>query len=323
MTSLVSRISDDLCLDEKYVASIICRSNRYYKEYSIPKKDGSVRRIAQASPELKTLQYWIVRNVLTLFPISASSFAYKRGDSIKRHAEFHKDSRFIFHTDVKKFFPSINSDLLSDIIMQQKQTLIDEKIWYDDVCDIVRKICFRYNRLCIGTVSSPMISNVVMYPVDEYLRAYCDKRGYRYSRYADDIYVSSETYIPDTVIEVVRKQLSTLGLEMNDEKTWFKSKKNQRRVTGLIITDSGSVSIGREKRVSIRKMIYDRLIHGKGDSETVLGYLSFLKDIEPNTYNNLMIKYATYCDGDVVKAIKTGPKPKPIRSITLDLSDID
>jgi hypothetical protein len=49
----------------------------------------------------------------------------------------------------------------------------------------------------------------------------------------------------------------------------------------------------------------------------------FLKDIEPNTYNNLMIKYATYCDGDVVKAIKTGPKPKPIRSITLDLSDID
>ena len=34
----------------------------------------------------------------------------------------------------------------------------------------------------------------------------------------------------------------------------------------------------------------------------------------------LLIKYAAYCDGDVIDAIKTGPKPH--RVITLDLPDI-
>jgi len=37
-----------------------------------------------------------------------------------------------------------------------------------------------------------------------------------------------------------------------------------------------------------------------------LGNLAFLKDVEPNTYNSLLIKYAGYCDGDVIAAIKNG-----------------
>ena len=57
-----------------------------------------------------------------------------------------------------------------------------------------------------------------------------------------------------------------------------------------------------------------------GDPDTILGNLAFLKDVEPNSYNSLLIKYAAYCNGDVIDAIKTGPKPH--RVITLDLPDI-
>ena len=323
MTSLISCISEDLCLDESYVASVIRRSNRYYKDYSIPKKDGSFRSIAQASPELKTLQYWTVQNILKHFPVSESSFAYKRGDSIKRHAEFHKASRFLFHTDVKKFFPSINSELLSDVIVRQKQQLTSAGLWYEDLCDTIAKICFRYNRLCIGTVSSPVISNIVMYDFDEILRSYCDENGFKYSRYADDIYVSSNTYIPESIKESVRKRLLAIGLELNDEKTWFRSKKGRRQITGLIITDTGEVSIGKDKRESIKKMVYDRIVHGQGDSETILGYLAFLKDVEPATYNRLLIKYTSYCAGDILDAIKLGPRSKPSSACSIDVSGLD
>ena len=53
-------------------------------------------------------------------------------------------------------------------------------------------------------------------------------------------------------------------------------------------------------------MIYNRLVNGNGSPESILGYLAYLKDIEPQTYNKYIIKYSTYCDGDVISAIRRG-----------------
>ena len=76
------------------------------------------------------------------------------------------------------------------------------------------------------------------------------------------------------------------------------------------MTESGRVSIGSEKREAIKKMVYNRIVHGKGDQNVILGHLAFLKDVEPKVYNSLLIKYAGYCDGDVIAAIKHGPNPQ-------------
>ena len=90
---------------------------------------------------------------------------------------------------------------------------------------------------------------------------------------------------------------------MNYSKTKFCSSKSRRKVTGLIITNDSRISIGKERRKAIKKMVYDKLVHGKGDPYQILGHLSFLKDVEPNTYNNLIIKYSGYCSGDVIKEL--------------------
>lgn len=92
MSSLITRISSNLQLKDDYISSIIRRSNYYYKDYYIPKSNGGRRKISQASPELKTLQYWVKTNILSLLPISKAAFAYNRGNSIKKHATFHKES---------------------------------------------------------------------------------------------------------------------------------------------------------------------------------------------------------------------------------------
>lgn len=319
MNSLIECISESLHLDSSYVASIICRSDCYYKDYTIPKRDGTRRRIAQASPELKSLQYWVRKNILALLPVSNSAFAYNRGDSIKRHAEYHKDAYFIFHTDMKDFFPSIISKQLTAILESHSSVIKESGYWYEDTCEVISHICYRHDHLCIGTVSSPAISNIVMYNFDEYLRAYCNDQGYRYSRYADDIYISSHTYIPVTIKEIVTDKLLKTGFIINTSKTWFKSKKNRRRITGLVLTENGRVSVGSEMRCKIKKMIYNRIVNGTGNPEEILGYLALLKDIEPAVYNCYLIKYATYCNGDVIAAIKSGPKPKPYCSVSLEL----
>ena len=309
MSSLIDRISSDLQLKEEYINSIVRRSNYYYKDYYIPKRNGGRRKISQASPELKTLQYWIKANLLTLMPVSKGAFAYNKGNSIKKHAEFHKNAYFVFHTDIKDFFPSITSDHLVTVLTANRRLIEIAGLWFDDLFDVISSICFRHNHLCIGTVSSPAICNIIMYSFDEYFTDYCNSHNWSYSRYADDIYISSQEYLPSSLREEINNKLKEIGFSSNDNKTWFCSKKCRREITGLILTENGRVSVGLKKRLEIKKMVYDRIVHGQGDPSIILGNLAFLKDVEPNTYNSLLIKYASYCDGDVIAAIKSGPQP--------------
>lgn len=96
MSSLITRISSNLQLKDDYISSIIRRSNYYYKDYYIPKSNGGRRKISQASPELKTLQYWVKTNILSLLPISKAAFAYNRGNSIKNTLHFIKSLTLFF-----------------------------------------------------------------------------------------------------------------------------------------------------------------------------------------------------------------------------------
>ena len=140
MSSLITRISSNLQLKDDYISSIIRRSNYYYKDYYIPKSNGGRRKISQASPELKTLQYWVKTNILSLLPISKAAFAYNRGNSIKKHATFHKESYFIFHTDIKDFFPIITSEHLVAELAANRGIIEAANLWDDDILDVVSSI---------------------------------------------------------------------------------------------------------------------------------------------------------------------------------------
>jgi hypothetical protein len=53
-----------------------------YKEYSIPKRNGGTRIIAQPSREVKALQRYIMRTKLIEFPIHDAATGYIRGRNI-------------------------------------------------------------------------------------------------------------------------------------------------------------------------------------------------------------------------------------------------
>lgn len=303
--SLIAKISHDLCLKQDYISDIINNSNRYYKHYTIPKKNGSLRSIYQASPELKSLQYWITKNILIHLPVSQSgTFAYKIGDSIKKHAIHHKNSKFLFHTDIKSFFPSTKSSFLLEIIKRNKHTLINNNLFFDDIDFVIKNVCFRYDKLTIGTVSSPYISNIILYDFDEYMIKYTNDNDLIYSRYADDIYISSQKYLEKKVFTHVQQKLQEFNYDLNLNKTWFQSKKYCQKVTGIVLTTDGKISIGTNNKKELKKRIYKCLKKRDGNPQEILGYLAFLKDIEPLTYNKFISKYSSYCDGDIIEVIK-------------------
>ena len=70
---MVDKIASDLCLDQDYIASVVKRSRFYYRDYYIDKRDGGKRKISQPSSELKTMQYWVKKNILSKLPVSDSA----------------------------------------------------------------------------------------------------------------------------------------------------------------------------------------------------------------------------------------------------------
>ena len=73
-----------------------------------------------------------------------------------------------------------------------------------------------------------------------------------YSRYADDLTFSTNRrgvlrQIEVSISGVVRK-LRYPRLEINHHKTIHTSKKHHRRVTGIVLSSDGKVSLGRKKR---------------------------------------------------------------------------
>ena len=235
---LNERIANSVGIDARYVDIIASRNNLYAKYY-VDKKNGGKREVLQPSKELKVVQRWLLRNILNHFQISKYSFAYSKGDSVKRNALHHQESKYMLHTDITNFFPSITRTMLFDYFGKNKQILNELGIDDEDIKLILDICLYKGKYLVVGSVASPRIANMIMYEFDVKLKDKLDSIGnFRYSRYADDIVISSNNFIDDKIINVIEDFMTEYGFTMNRKKTYFMNKKCKRQVTGVVIDNN-------------------------------------------------------------------------------------
>lgn len=284
---LISQLLAAFPLSRAEVDLMIETAPQRYKLHFIEKRNGrGLRQIAQPTAELKLVQRWVVSNYINALPVHLSATAYRPGKGIKDHAEKHAARKYLLKLDFKDFFPSISA---ADFIQHlSRHTSLSE----GDKSAMAR-LLFRRDRttntliLSIGAPSSPAVSNTLMYPFDEIVYAFCKSSGVEYTRYADDLAFSTNApNILDNLQNFVRdtcRQLAYPRLILNEEKSVFTSKKFQRQLTGLVLTNCGKVSLGREKKRSLRAMAH-RFSRGMLPDEEISrlrGLLSFAMSIEP------------------------------------------
>lgn len=298
---LISRISQDLGIDEDFIFRITKNSSKHYKTFYINKNNGKKRVIHHPSQSLKVLQYWLVNNIFNEFPISKYATAYKKGSSIKKNALNHVNNKHLLHLDIKNFFESITKKHLTTLILKNK------KLPKEDI-ELICKICLYKENLTIGSVSSPIISNCVMYSFDEEIRRILDD-SITYTRYADDMIFSSKKYLDEDIIDTVSKLLLKNSFFLNKEKTRFMSPKGRRTVTGIVINGQ-DLSIGYKKHNELKSKIYKKLKYNIGNGQEILGHLFYVKDIEPELFNKLILKYSIF--GNVIEILKEDKKNQTI-----------
>jgi RNA-directed DNA polymerase len=285
--SLIEALWRETGLDLVSIQRIIATAPERYKVYSVPKRGGGRRIIAQPAKELKALQRALVNLYLSRLPVHPSAMAYVLGRSIRMNAATHAENGPILKLDLRNFFPSIRS---SDWMAY----CADHDL-FDDPADrrASARILFRrergahVHRLSIGAPSSPLISNLLMYEFDREIAATVAKDFVTYTRYADDMTFSAKrTGFLTGVEKAVRHALATLRyprLYLNDDKRVLATTKYRREITGLIITNDNLVSLGRDRKRLLRAQIH-RFRLGELDrsaSVRLAGHMAFAFDVEP------------------------------------------
>jgi hypothetical protein len=313
--SLREKLQESLGINESQLNRLILRAPHTYKLYTIPKKSGGIRVIAQPARETKYIQYWLIKNIFHKLPIHECSMAYQEGSSIKKNAAAHKNNCYIAKFDFKNFFPSINAD---DLVMHISKHF-GQALYPDDIKDIVRISCIERKNdgkqcLSIGAPSSPILSNTLMFEFDREVYAWCVKNDITYTRYADDLTFSTNrkgiSSNIEPVIQDIVQSLEYPRLSFNTKKTTHLSRKHQRRITGLIINNDGNVSLGRQRKRELSTLIHKyslELLPERG-VYNLQGLLGFAKDVEPLFLNRMREKYGSELIEQIIR------KRKPVEN---------
>jgi RNA-directed DNA polymerase len=312
MHSIIDEIANYLGFSRDEVIKISENSPFSYRRYKIKKKNGGMREIFHPAKQTKALQYAIIECLLIKnFPVHECAKGYIRGvkSPLLVNASSHAKYPYSIHLDFKDFFPSIRPIDLFKIMKKNNEYSCFTSSDYNFIenCLFISRRGQKY--LAIGSPASPLVSNIVMYSLDERflsIAKYISEKSI-YSRYADDIVFSTNkkggcSKFREGVIKVLNKNKFPL-LQLNEGKTIFTSKGTRRVVTGLYVCPDGKVSIGRERKRYIKKLINDfkyNVIKQK-DLAYLRGYLCFILDVEPDFYNRLVLKYT----GDLFKKIWT------------------
>lgn len=287
-TELVSKLSLWSGLQATDIERLIRTAPRRYKVFTIPKRNGGERVVAQPSRELKMLQRLIVERVINDLPIHDAVHGYVAGRGIKSNAAQHAGSNFILKMDFSDFFPSIHPGDLGRHLKRYLHTPFSTV----ERTQLYKLLFWRPKgqsllRLCIGAPSSPFVSNTIMFRLDEIFSSAAKVHGITYTRYADDLTFSCiRKGVLGTFEREIHNQVAHMRsprLTINENKTVHISRAQRRMVTGVVINSTGDLSLGRERKRLIRSMAYrsNRGLLSSEEEMELSGLLSFAHDIEP------------------------------------------
>lgn len=305
---LLERLEKHTGLSGRKLEWYAATASKRYKVYTIPKRTTGFRTIEHPSREIKAIQRWLNRALIRRFPVHSGATAYSKGSSIKDNAARHANSSFTLHADFEAFFPSFDGSHVEKFVLE-KMDHYKIELSTEDITFFRRMVC-RHNVLTIGAPSSPILTNAMMYDFDAAVSNWCASRNLIYSRYADDLFISSNepNALSDALvmIENCASNYRFARLRLNHKKTAFLSRRYRRAITGIVITPTHELSIGRDRKLSIKSDVY-KYQQGclpRGDLPRVRGMISFVRDVEPTFYETLIRKYGTKTLDNLVKMIE-------------------
>lgn len=297
-----------------------------YREFYLPKKSGGLRKIDAPNTSLMValteLKAIFEDNYDCLYHTSAFAYIKKRStlDSIKRHQE--NQSKWFAKYDFSNFFGSTTPEFVYHML---SMIYPFSSIMEDEVgCEALKTaldLAFLDGGLPQGTPLSPMLTNIVMIPIDFQLARMfrdfrCNDKQVRcvYTRYADDILISSKFDFDFRKVEdMIRAVLKYYNAPfvMKPEKTRYGSSSGSNWNLGVMLNKDNKITIGYRKKKIFSAMLssycMDRIkgnpwdIH---DVQVLEGHRNYYRMVEGEDIDGLVKHVGDKYNMDIPKAIE-------------------
>lgn len=225
-------------------------------------------------------------------------FVFKK--NIKTNAFVHLAKKQILALDIKIFFETITQNQIIESLI---------KLGIDNhVSEWISNIACVNGYLVQGFSTSPILANIVALEMDLEILENIDTEV-NYTRYADDLYFSSDSTFLN--LEIITKIINKHGFELNNSKTKLMKRGQKQYVTGLSVFDNNLPRVPKKIKRKLRLEAYYIKKHGYEEHiirklkikkhqlknqdvksliiteiditrDRIYGWLHFINSIEPN-----------------------------------------
>lgn len=236
-----------------------------YTTFDIPKRAGGARKISAPNERLKDLQEKLAdllvecrREIEAAEPKrKIVSHGFRKECSIITNARQHRCRRYVLNLDIEGFFPAFNFGRVRGFFIKNQNFALHEK-----VATVIAQIACYENALPQGSPCSPIISDLITLVLDMRMIGLMKKHKCTYSRYADDLTISTNLKEFPTKLAYPFEQGSSLWVlgddllealhrawfSVNHKKTRMQYRDSRQLVTGLSVN----------KKINIRSDYYRR-----------------------------------------------------------------
>ena len=247
-----------------------------YKTFEIPKKSGGSRIISAPATNLKIIQKKLNVVLQKIYSLNRkpSAHGFLNDKSIITNAEKHCRSRLVLNMDIKDFFPSINFGRVRGMFLAAPYKMNKK------VATVLAQVCCHDNYLPQGAPTSPIITNMLCAKMDDQFQRLADNNKCVYTRYADDITISTNLRIfPEAIVHnegdkaVPGKEITRIiaenGFEINSKKTRIQNSQYRQEVTGLTVNEF--LNVKRKYVREIRAMLHAWEKYGLNEADKEYG----------------------------------------------------
>lgn len=241
----------NVLIQEKDLNYYAFKCTNRYESFTLKKKSGGERIISAPRYKLKTIQKCIneILNAVFTPHFTATGFIPKK--NIVDNSKVHIGKQFVYNTDLKDFFGSIEFRRVKVVLGLHPFNLIDKDELMgnkkkEKISDqkgrgylgfLIANICCDTGSLPQGAPTSPTLTNIVCQRLDKKLYKFAKSINSTYSRYADDITFSSNKKVFDE--DFKKKMISIIEVQenfkINFSKERLQTSGERQIVTGIIV----------------------------------------------------------------------------------------
>ena len=270
-----------------------------YSKARISKPNGKFRHLLIPNVDLIDIQKKILLTIKELnlknSLVSKNAFGLGGKDrSIQKNASFHKNHRYILCIDLKDFFPNVNSKKVKECFRTMGCNNKEVKL--------LTKLTTLNSSLPQGIPTSPILACICLHGFDKRFYNYCVINNLLYTRYFDDITISSKEKIDKdfredikSMIENILQQEGLNTLKINEEKTKiFDLQKEHCEITGVVVENQKLKTKYHPGFPKYEYILKNIPINSQKINQRLNGVLSFINSVDPE-YSEKIEKAKNSC----------------------------